>query len=95
MFLSMFGEYEHRLYINDKILEMSRLNVFADDKLNLSQVSKFFCETLEDIVRKVEYTNYQHYLFSRDDFKAFFPKFVKRWDCEVQVLKILNFCLRA
>ena len=37
---------------NDKILGVTKLKAFADDKINVSQLMNFACERIENIVGK-------------------------------------------
>ena len=48
---------------DDKILALSKMKAFADDKWNVSQNIKFIISRAENIVGKVEYAVYQHFLF--------------------------------
>ena len=55
---------------NNKILDLSELKAFADDKLNVTQnVKVIFCR-IENIVVKEENAGYQHFL----SFPTIFPK---------------------
>ena len=63
----------------DKILEMTKLKAFADDKLNVAEMSRKHCG------KKGEYAGHQHFLL----FPQCFPKrssfgVVKSRDCVVK-----------
>ena len=47
---------------NDKILGWSKLKVFADDKINVTEKLKFVLEWVENIVGKGENAGYRHFL---------------------------------
>ena len=47
---------------DDKILDLSKLKAFADDKINLTQNFKFVLERIENIAGKGENAGYQHFL---------------------------------
>ena len=47
---------------NDKILDWSKLEAFADDKLNMSEELKFVLGREENIDGKGENTGNQHFL---------------------------------
>ena len=47
---------------NDKILDWSKLKVFADDKINLAENFKFGLGRVENSVGKGENAGYQHFL---------------------------------
>ena len=57
---------------NDKILDWSKLKGFADDKLNVTEKSKFVLQRVENIVGKGENAGYQHFSFSHNVFKMLF-----------------------
>ena len=58
---------------NDKILDVTKLKAFADDKINVGQMMISVCDRLENIVRKGENASYQHFLlFSQRFQKASF-----------------------
>ena len=46
----------------DKILDLSKLKAFADDKINVTQKLKFKIGRVENIVGKGENADYQHFL---------------------------------
>ena len=46
---------------NNKILDMTKLNAFADNKLNIVKMTSSF-GTVENTVRKGENAGYQHFL---------------------------------
>ena len=47
---------------NNKILDWSKLKAFADNKINVTKLLKFFGGRLESIVGKGENAGYQHFL---------------------------------
>ena len=47
---------------NDKYLDWSKLEAFADDKINVTLKQKFFLGLVENIVGKGENAGYQHFL---------------------------------
>ena len=47
---------------NDKIVDLSKLKAFADDKLNVTQKLKFPLGRVENFVGKGENAGYQHFL---------------------------------
>ena len=56
---------------NDKILDLSKLKTFADDKINVTEKLKFVLERVEHIVGKGENAGQQHFLlFSQCFLKA-------------------------
>ena len=48
---------------NDKFLDWSKLKAFADEKMNVTQKTNFYLESVENIVGKGENAGYQHFLF--------------------------------
>ena len=54
---------------NDKVLDMTKLKVFADDKLNVARMIPLL-DRVENTVRKGENAGYQHFLL----FLECFPK---------------------
>ena len=55
---------------NDKILHMTKLKAFADDKLNYARVMISLLDRVENTVGKGENAGYQHFPL----FLQFFPK---------------------
>ena len=47
---------------NNKILDLSKFNAFADDKIILTHKLKFVLRRVENIVGKGENAGYQHFL---------------------------------
>ena len=47
---------------NNKNLDLSKLEAFADDKLKVIEMAKFVLDTIENNVRKGENAGYQHFL---------------------------------
>ena len=70
---------------NDKILDWSKLKVFADDKISVNEKLKFGLERVENIVGKGENAGYQHFfLFPQCFQKGLHLKIVKSQDCVVK-----------
>ena len=58
---------------NNKILDLSKLKAFADDKINVTKKQKFSLEWVESIVVNGENACYQHFLLFPTMFsKGFF-----------------------
>ena len=58
---------------NDKILDVTKLKAFADDKMNIAQMMIFVFDRVENIVGRGENAGYQHFLlfpkcFQKDPF---------------------------
>ena len=47
---------------NDKILDVTKLKAFADDKINVAQMMISVFDRVENIVEKRENAGYQHFL---------------------------------
>ena len=63
---------------------MTKLKVFANEKLNVAKMTIALCGRLENTVGKEENAGYQHFLFLPTMFsKAFFFTVVKSRDCVV------------
>ena len=75
---------------NDKILDVTKLKAFADDKLNFARMMISHVDRVENTVGKGENAGYQHFLtvFS----KAFFLRVVKSRDWVLRVNKT-SLCL--
>ena len=69
---------------NDKILDVTKLNAFADDKVNVAQMLVSVFDRIENIVGKGENAGYKHFSFSHYVFKGFFFGVVKSRDCVVK-----------
>ena len=48
---------------NKRILDCSKLNAIADDKINITQKLKFASDRIENILGKGENAGYQYFLF--------------------------------
>ena len=60
---------------NDKMLDLSKLKAFADDTLNMPQMTKFVYDRIENIVEKGENAGYQHFLlFPANIFCSLLPQ---------------------
>ena len=57
---------------NDKILDVTKLKAFADDKISVAQMIISVFDRLENIVGKGENAGYQHFLFTQCFQKASF-----------------------
>ena len=57
---------------DDKILGLSKLKAFADDKLNVTQNAKVVYHRIENIVGKEENAGYQHFLLFPQCFQKAF-----------------------
>ena len=64
---------------NDKTLTLTKVNGFADDKINVTRKLKFVSGRIENIVGKGENAGHQHFLL-------FPPCFQKA--CVTEVLKV-------
>ena len=69
---------------NNKILDVTKLNAFADDKVNVAQMLVSVFDRIENIVGKGENAGYKHFSFSHYVFKGFFFGVVKSRDCVVK-----------
>ena len=47
---------------NDKILDVTKLKAFADDKINIAQMMTSVYDSVENIVGKGENAGYQHFV---------------------------------
>ena len=47
---------------NDKVVDLSKLKAFADDKINVTEQLKFVMRRVENIMGKGENAGYQHFL---------------------------------
>ena len=64
--------------LNDKNSDWSKLKVFADNKINVTEKLKFVSERVENIVGKGENAGYQHFfLFPQCFQKAFYTGSLK------------------
>ena len=57
-----------------KLLDLSKLEAFADDKSYVVYIVISICGRIADIVGKVENTDYQHFSFSHNVFRSFLPQ---------------------
>ena len=70
---------------NNKILDLSKLEAFENDNLNVYQKLKFALGRVENILGKGENAGYQHFLlFPKMFSKASFLRVVKSRDCVVK-----------
>ena len=66
---------------NDKILDLSKLKAFADDKVNAANMTSYIFDRKENIVGKGEIAGDQHFfLYSTLFSKGFFPRVNKSTD---------------
>ena len=68
---------------NDKILEMTKLKAFTDDKLNIAKMIISLFDRVENTVGKGVNAGYQHFLLS----PQCFPK-----PCSYRLLKVETAC---
>ena len=54
---------------NDKILNWSKMNAFADNKIKLAKMMIFVFDWIENIIGKVENAGYQNFLLFPQCFK--------------------------
>ena len=54
---------------NDKILDVTKLKAFADDKINVAQMMISVFDRVENIVEKRENAGYQHFLLFPHSFQ--------------------------
>ena len=79
---------------NDKVLDLSKLKAFADEKINVAQKSKYVLGRVENIVGKGENAGNQHFLLFPCVLKRFFIQgSLKSGLCgkELTITKQLNF----
>ena len=57
---------------NDKILDLSKLKAFVDDKMNVAKMMIYVFDTAENIVGKGENIGYQHFLLFPQSFQKAF-----------------------
>ena len=55
---------------NDKILDVTKLKAFADDKLNIVKMMISLYDRVEKAVEKGENAGYQHFLFFPQCFQS-------------------------
>ena len=58
---------------NDKILALSKLKAFADDKLDVSKMMISLLHTMENTVRKGENAGFKHFLLFTQCFISLYP----------------------
>ena len=67
---------------NNKILDLTKLNAFAENKINVTEKLKFVLRRVENIVGQGENAGYQHFLLFPTVFsKAFLYRVVKSREC--------------
>ena len=75
---------------NDKILEMTKLKAFADDKLNVAKMTISLFGRVENPMGKGENAGHQHFFpFPTGFSKALFLRLVKSRDYMAKVLKAI------
>ena len=73
----MFNPFPH-----DKILDQTKLKIFADDKSNVTKIIISVCDRVENIVGKGEIACTSNFSFSHNVFqKASFPYMSKKCHC--------------
>ena len=84
----LFSGKEFNPLPNDKILDWSNLEAFADDKVSATQKQKFFLGWVENIAGKGENAGYQLvtsiFSFSHKVLKGCLCRVVKIRDCVVK-----------
>ena len=65
--LSLSGSFDS--IPNDKILDLSKLKAFAEEKINVTKEMKFVLGRKENIAGKGKNAGYQHFLFFPQCFK--------------------------
>ena len=68
---------------NDKILGLTKLKTFADNKFNVANMISFF-DSLENMVGKGENAGYQHFLLFLQCFQNLYIRVIKNQDCVVK-----------
>ena len=68
--------------LNDKFLDMSKLKAFADNKLNVAEMTVFLFDKEENSVGNGENAGYQHFLL----FPLCFPKISSLGSSRVGIL---------
>ena len=76
----------------DKILDLSKLKAFADDKIIETQKLKIKLRRVENIVRKGENTGFQHFLFFPQCFQKASYSGLRSRDCVVKNLQSKKHC---
>ena len=70
---------------HNEIMDLTKLKVFADNKLNITKMTTFLFDRVENFVGKGENAGDQDFLLFRQCFtEAFFPRVVKSQDCMVK-----------
>ena len=69
---------------NDKILALTKLKAFADDKFSIAKMMIPLFDQVENIVEKGENAGHQHFLFSHNVFKRLLIQGFKIRDCVVK-----------
>ena len=69
---------------NDKILDLTKLKAFADDKLNVTKMTVFLFNREENCGKRRKCWLPEFSLFPTVFSKAFFPRVVKSQDCVVK-----------
>ena len=81
----MFWNFVLHLYQITKILDLSKLKAFADDKIYVTEKKKLALERVENLVGKGENAGYQHFLFFPQFSKGFLYMVVKLALCGKQL----------
>ena len=72
---------------NGNILDWSKLEAFADEKINVAEIIISLSDGIQNIVGKAENTGYQHSPLPTMLSKALFFKVVKSQNCVVELKK--------
>ena len=76
---------------NGTYLDRSKLKAFADDKIDITKISKFVLISVENIVGKGKNAGYQHFLL----FPECFPGYQKSGLCDKDLIICLTFYQRT
>ena len=62
--------FQYNPLTNDKILDMTKLKAFADEKLNIAWMTISLFNRIENTVEKGENVDYQHFSFPHSVFQS-------------------------
>ena len=81
-----YNYFDLTLYQTKKILDVTKLKAFSDDKVNEAQLMISIFGKAENIVGKGENAGYQHFLFFPQCFQKdpFLGYLLKSWDCVLE-----------
>ena len=72
---------------DDKILDLSKMEAFADNNVNVTHMLQFYSDRSENIVGKGENTGYQHFLLFPQYFIKLLFKELENTGCLVNVVE--------